>query len=145
VSIDGRPNDSMPSGYRVVFDNARRETDVGLLDWAHRAIALGAGELMINSTTHDGNKMGYDLELLKKVSGAVNIPVIAMGGVGKLSDFVDGVVLGGADAVAAGNIFHYFEHSTKRAKEAMAAAALPVRSIGFYKINMPRKPKYRPF
>jgi imidazole glycerol-phosphate synthase subunit HisF len=145
VSIDGRPDESMPSGYRVVIDNARRDTDLDLLDWAHRAIALGAGELMINSTTHDGNKMGYDLELLKEVSGAVNIPVIAMGGVGKLSDFVDGVVLGGADAVAAGNIFHYFEHSTKRAKEAMAAAALPVRSIGFYKINMPRKPKYRPF
>lgn len=145
VSIDGRPDETMPSGYRVVIDNARRATELDVVAWAREAAALGAGELMINSTTHDGNKAGYDLTLLKKVTSTVNIPVIAMGGAGKLSDFVDGITLGGADAVAAGNIFHYFEHSTKRAKEAMAAAGLPVRSIGFYRVNMPRRPKYRPF
>ena len=77
--------------------------------------------------------------------GEVSVPVIAMGGAGKLSDFVDGIVLGEADAVAAGNIFHYFEHSTKKAKEAMAQAGLSVRHIGFYQVNMPRRPKYRPF
>src|SRR5262249_44552928 len=121
------------------------ETGLDAVEWALQAVAHGAGELMVNSTTHDGNKQGYDLSLIKKVTSAVPVPVIAMGGGGKLADFVDGIVVGGADAVAAGNIFHYFEHSTKKAKEAMAAAGLPVRSIGFYKVNMPRRPRYRPF
>jgi len=145
VSIDGRPDSSLPSGYRVVVDNARRDTPLDVVEWAHSAIEHGAGELMLNSTTHDGNKKGYDLALIKKVSDIVSVPVIAMGGVGQLSHFIDGIMKGGADAVAAGNIFHYFEHSTKKAKEAMAQAGLPVRSIGFYKINMPRRPKYRAF
>jgi cyclase len=145
VSIDGCPDPSMPSGYRVMIDNARRDSGLDVIGWARLAAARGAGELIINSTTHDGDKQGYDLELIKKVVGAVSIPVIAMGGVGKLNDFVDGIVKGGADAVAAGNIFHYFEHSTKKAKEAMAVAGLPVRAISFYKVNMPRHPKYRPF
>lgn len=145
VSIDGRPDPAMPSGYRVVVDNARRDTERDVVSWAQEAAARGAGELMVNSTTHDGNKQGYDLELIRKVSSAVSVPVIAMGGVGQLSDFIAGISVGGADAVAAGNIFHYFEHSTKKAKETMAAAGLPVRSIGFYKVNMPRRPRYRPF
>ena len=145
VSIDGRPDPAMPSGYRVVVDNARRDTDRDMVGWARETAERGAGELMINSTTHDGNKQGYDLDLIRKISAAVSVPVIAMGGVGQLSDFVDGISVGRADAVAAGNIFHYFEHSTKKAKEAMAVAGLPVRSIGFYKVNMPRRPKYRPF
>ncbi len=145
VSIDAKPDEGMPSGYRVMIDNARRETDLDVLDWAHRAVDLGAGELMINATSHDGSKQGYDLALTNKVSTSVPVPVIAMGGVGKLSDFVDGIKRGGADAVAAGNILHYFEHSTKKAKEAMAAAGVPVRHIGFYKVAMPRRPKYRPF
>jgi imidazole glycerol-phosphate synthase subunit HisF len=145
VSIDARPDPAMPSGYRVVVDNARRDTERDAVAWAQEAVARGAGELMVNSTTHDGNKQGYDLDLIRKVSTAVSVPVIAMGGVGQLSDFIDGISVGGADAVAAGNIFHYFEHSTKKAKETMAAAGLPVRSIGFYKVNMPRRPKYRPF
>jgi imidazole glycerol-phosphate synthase subunit HisF len=145
VSIDARPDREMPSGYRVVIDNARRDTDLDALDWARLAVDRGAGELMINSTLHDGNKQGYDLQLTKKITAAVSVPVIAMGGVGKLSDFVDGVTIGGADAVAAGNILHYFEHSTKKAQEAMAEAGLSVRHIGFYRVNMPRRPKYRPF
>lgn len=145
VSIDARPDPELPSGYRVVVNNARNDTGFDAVEWASRAIACGAGELMVNSTTHDGNKQGYDLGLIKKITTRSSVPVIAMGGAGKLSDFVDGIVQGGADAAAAGNIFHYTEHSTKKAKEAMAAAGLPVRSIGFYKINMPRRPKYRPF
>jgi cyclase len=145
VSIDARPDAAMPSGYRVVIDNARRDTEWDALDWAHEAVRRGAGELMVNATTHDGNKGGYDLPLIRAVADAVPVPVIAMGGVGKLGDFVDGIVEGHADAVAAGNIFHYFEHSTKKAKEAMAEAGIAVRHIGFYKVNMPRRQKYRPF
>lgn len=144
VSIDGAPDQAMPSGYRVVVDNARRRTDLDVVQWARKMQELGAGELMVNSTSHDGDKRGYDLKLIRTVADAVSIPVIAMGGVGKLQDFVDGIVEGHADAVAAGNIFHYFEHSTKKAKEAMVEAGLPVRHIGFYKVNMARRPKYRP-
>ena len=73
------------------------------------------------------------------------VPVIAMGGVGKWDDLVAGVKEGHADAVAAGNIFHYTEHSTKKAKEFMIDAGLPVRGTAFYKVAMPRRPKYRPF
>jgi len=145
LSIDGRPDPTMPSGYRVVIDNARSDTDLDVVAWAKEGARLGAGEIMLNSTTHDGNKAGYDLDLIRGVTAQLDRPVIAMGGVGKLSDFVDGIRLGGADAAAAGNIFHYFEHSTKKAKEAMAASGLPVRSIGFYKVEMPRRPKYRPY
>lgn len=145
VSIDARPGADTPSGYQVTIDNARRDTGRDVIDWAREAVAYGGGEIMINCTSHDGNKQGYDLGLVKKVSSAVSVPIIAMGGANEMSHFVDGVVEGGADAVAAGNVFHYFEHSTKKAKEAMAAAGLPVRGIGFYKVAMPRRPRYRPF
>lgn len=144
LSVDASPDPAFPSGYRVVIENAATPTNLDAAEWACEGVTRGAGEILINSTTHDGNKQGYDLELVRTISKSVAVPVIAMGGAGKLSDFVDGVLEGGADAVAAGNIFHYFEHSTKKAKEAMAEAGIPVRSIGFYKINMPKKPKYRP-
>jgi len=73
------------------------------------------------------------------------VPIIAMGGVGEWSHLADGINEGQADAVAAGNIFHYTEHSTKKAKEYLIAQGLPVRSTAFYKVNMPRRPKYRSF
>ena len=145
VSIDVRPDAAMPSGYRVVVDNARRDTDRDAREWAKEAAEAGAGELLINSVEHDGDKRGYDLALLKIVSGAVPIPVIAMGGVGQWSDLVDGIREGGADAAAAGNIFHYSEHSTKKAKEFMLASGLPMRGSTFYKLTTPRRVRYNPF
>jgi imidazole glycerol-phosphate synthase subunit HisF len=145
VSIDARPDASMPSGYRVVIDNARRDTDRDACEWAREAAEAGAGELLVNSVEHDGDKRGYDLPLLKIVSGAVPIPVIAMGGVGQWSDLVDGIRKGGADAAAAGNIFHYSEHSTKKAKEFMLASGLPMRGSTFYKLTTPRRVRYNPF
>lgn len=145
VSIDARPDPAMPSGYRVVVDNARRDTDRDAREWAKEAASAGAGELLINSVEHDGDKRGYDLGLLKIVSDAVAIPVIAMGGVGQWSDLVDGIREGGADAAAAGNIFHYSEHSTKKAKEFMLASGLPMRGSTFYKLTTPRRVRYNPF
>jgi imidazole glycerol-phosphate synthase subunit HisF len=145
VSIDARPDAVMPSGYRVVVDNARRDTDRDAREWASEAARLGAGELLVNSVEHDGDKRGYDLPLLKIVSDAVAIPVIAMGGVGQWSDLVDGIRQGGADAAAAGNIFHYSEHSTKKAKEFMLASGLPMRGSTFYKLTTPRRVRYNPF
>jgi cyclase len=79
------------------------------------------------------------------ISDAVDIPVVAFGGVANWDHLVEGVREGHAHAVAAGNIFHYTEHSTKKAKEHMAAAGLPVRGTTFYKVAMPRRPTYKPF
>ena len=145
VSIDAQADPEMPSGYRVVIDNARRDSGLDALAWAREAAARGAGELLVNAVEHDGDKRGYDLELLRRISGTVGIPVIAMGGVGQWEHLVEGLVEGGADAAAAGNIFHYTEHSTKKAKEFMIEAGLPVRPTTFYKLNTPRRVRYRPW
>ncbi len=144
LSIDAKPDAGMPSGYRVMIDNAREETLLDAREWALTAVGRGAGEILLNSVEHDGNKGGYDLDLLRLISGAVSVPVIAMGGVGAWDHMVAGIEAG-ADAVAAGNIFHYTEHSTRSAKNHLAAAGLNVRSSGFYKVNMPRRPKYKAF
>lgn len=145
LSIDARPDASLPSGYRVVIDNGRCDTDLDVLAWAHAAVDLGAGEILLNSVERDGDKRGYDLDLVRLIADAVPVPVIAMGGVGKWEHLVDGIRDGSADAVAAGNIFHYTEHSTKKAKEFMADAGLNVRASTFYRVGLPRRPKYKPF
>ena len=88
---------------------------------------MGAGEIFLNCIDHDGFRQGYDLDLLRQVVEAVDIPVIAMGGVLKWQHLVDGITIGGAEAVAAANIFHYTEHSTKKAKEYMRSEGIDVR------------------
>ena len=145
VSIDGKINGEMVSGYEVIVDNGREATGLDLLEWSNTAVSLGAGELLINQIEHDGDRRGYDLELIKLLSSTQAVPVIAMGGVGEWQHLVAGIEQGGADAVAAGNIFHYTEHSTKKAKEFLMAADLFVRKPDFYKVAMPRRPRYRPF
>jgi len=145
VSIDAAPDAAMPSGYRVMIRNGTQATELDALSWAQEAASAGAGEIMVNCTEHDGDRRGYDLPLMRMIADAVNVPLIAMGGVGKWEDFVDGIAEGGADAVAAGNIFHYTEHSTKKAKEFMQGAGLDVRASDFYKVDMPRRPKYRAY
>lgn len=145
VSIDAASDSALPSGYRVMIENGRAATERDVVEWACEAQAHGAGEIMINSVEHDGDRRGYDLSLVRALSHAVNVPVIAMGGVGKWEHLVDGIREGRADAVAAGNIFHYTEHSTKKAKEFLAAAGIDVRASTFYKVEMPRRPKYRAY
>ena len=145
VSIDGARNPEMPSGYEAVVNNGKEPAGLDVVEWARESVSRGAGEIMVNSLEHDGNKQGYDLELTRMVSDEVDVPVIAFGGAGKWEDFVSVVREGGADAAAAGNIFHYTEHSTKKAKEFMAQAGVPVRYSTFYRINMPRCPAYEPY
>ena len=87
----------------------------------------GAGEIFLTSIDRDGALSGYDLPLIRAVKDAVRIPVIACGGVGKWQDMVDGVTIGGADAVAAANIFHFTEQSTRHAKRALLDAGIDVR------------------
>ncbi len=113
--------------YEVYIDRGREATGLSPFGWAKRVQELGAGEIFLNCIDHDGYRKGYDLELLKGVVASVDIPVIAMGGVFNWQHLVDGIFIGGADAVAAANIFHYTEHSTKKAKAYMREKGLDVR------------------
>ncbi|MDJ0949938.1 MAG: imidazole glycerol phosphate synthase cyclase subunit [Alphaproteobacteria bacterium] len=125
VSIDVRRRQD--GGYEVVADGGNRRTGLDPAAWAREAVARGAGEVLLNSVDRDGSKLGYDLELVRLVSDAVDVPVIALGGVGRFRDLVDGVREGGATAVAAANIFHYTEHSVILAKAVMRDAGINVR------------------
>lgn len=141
VSIDVRRT-GPAGGARVFVDRGREDTGEDPVTWARRAEQLGAGEILLTSIDHDGMRNGYDLELMRSVSEAVGIPVVAFGGVGHWQHMVDGVRIGGCEAVAAGNIFHFTEHSTKKAKEFLQQAGVPVRDTFFYKVAIPRRPKY---
>ena len=129
----------------VYIDRGRENTDVTAVEWAKRVQQQGAGEILLTSIDQDGMRKGYDLELITGVSAAVDIPVIAFGGVGDWQHLVDGINIGGADAVSAGNIFHYTEHSTKKAKEFMREKGIPVRETVFYKVSLPRRPRYKQY
>jgi cyclase len=99
-----------------------------VVDYAALAVEKGAGEILLTSMDRDGAKTGYDLALLKAVTGAVTVPVIASGGAGKVEHLVDAVRQGGADAVLAASIFHFGEVGIGGAKAALAAAGVPVRA-----------------
>ncbi len=145
VSVDGTENREMKCGYEVVIDHGKNKTGFDLIEWVKTAVNHGAGELLINSLDRDGDRRGYDLELMKKVVSNVPVPVIAFGGVNEWQHLVDGIEIAGVQAVAAGNVFHYVEQSTKKAKEYMENSGLRVRAASFYDVSMPRHPKYRPF
>ncbi|MBI4322982.1 MAG: imidazole glycerol phosphate synthase subunit HisF [Candidatus Omnitrophica bacterium] len=129
VSIDVKRHDD--GRYEVVADCGRAPTGREPVAWAQEAQRQGAGEIFLNSIDRDGMAQGYDLALVHSVAEAVDIPVIACGGAGTFDHFVQGVVEGQADAVAAANLFHFTEHSYPRAKKHMKAAALNVRLVEF--------------
>lgn len=125
VSIDAKRNET---GKQVVhIDRGKEPTEYVPAEWAQTAQQKGAGEIFINSIDHDGNRAGYDLELVRSITQAVTLPVIAFGGVLEWQHLVDGILIGNADAAAAANIFHYTEHSTKKAKDHMRQAGIDVR------------------
>jgi cyclase len=125
VSLDVRGH---ADGRREVYvDRGREATGLEPVAWAVRAVAHGAGELFVTSIDHDGNRGGYDLELMRSVAEAVDVPVIAFGGVFTWDHLVRGIVEGKAEAVSAANIFHYTELSTRRAKDHMRHAGIDVR------------------
>jgi cyclase len=113
----------------VYVDRGRRDTGEEPAAWAQRAFELGAGEILFNSIDHDGARKGYDLHALRQVCEAVDVPVIAFGGVFTWQHLVDGIGAG-ADAVAAANIFHYSEQATRKAKAFMAQSGVLVRREG---------------
>jgi cyclase len=133
VAIDARrtqaPADAIPSGFEVVVKGGREATGLDAIAWAQRAVALGAGELLVTSIDRDGTKSGYDTELLRAITSVVRVPVIASGGAAGPEHLVEAIREGGADAVLAASIFHRREYSIEEVKAVMAAAGLPVRRL----------------
>ena len=113
-------------GWEVHVAGGRTPTGLDAEAWAREGVARGAGEILLTSMDRDGTKDGYDLSLTMAVSGAVDVPVIASGGVGSPQHMVEGLEAG-ADAVLAASIFHYGEHSVRAVKDHIAAAGIPVR------------------
>ncbi|MDA1338668.1 MAG: imidazole glycerol phosphate synthase subunit HisF [Methylophilales bacterium] len=116
VAIDAK---KVGNQWEVFTHGGRKSTGLDAVEWAKRMVDLGAGELLITSMDRDGTKQGFDVALTKLISDAVEVPIIASGGVGNLQHLVDGVLLGGADAVLAASIFHYGEYTIHEAKEFM--------------------------
>ena len=114
-------------GWDVYSHGGRKNTGLDAVAWARDMAARGAGEILLTSMDRDGTKAGFDLELTRAVSDALDIPVIASGGVGTLDHLADGIQQGGADAVLAASIFHYGEYTVEQAKERMAQRGIPVR------------------
>jgi cyclase len=115
--------------WEVVTHGGRRTTELDAVEWAERAVSLGAGELLVTSMDRDGTRSGFDTELLAAIATRVRVPVIASGGAAGPADFVTAVRDGKADAVLAASIFHRRMFSISDVKAAMAGAGLPVRLV----------------
>jgi cyclase len=124
VAIDAKRTEN---GWEVFTHGGRRATGLDAVEWAKKMQSLGAGEILLTSMDKDGTRSGFDLALTHAVSDAVEVPVIASGGVGNLDHLVQGVTEGHADAVLAASIFHYGEYTVRQAKEYMAQHGVEVR------------------
>jgi imidazole glycerol-phosphate synthase subunit HisF len=128
-AVDARAT-GVPGAWEVFLHGGRTPTGTDALQWARRAAELGAGEILLTSMDRDGTRAGFDLALTAAVADAVNVPVIASGGVGTLDDLADGIELGRADAVLAASIFHFGEHTIAEAKAVLARRGITVRPPG---------------
>ena len=113
--------------WEVYVHGGRTPTGIDAIEWAKQGVALGAGEILLTSMDADGTKNGYDIPLTKAVSEAVNVPVIASGGAGKLEDFYEVLAEGGADAVLAASVFHYKTFTIQEVKEYLRDRGIEVR------------------
>jgi cyclase len=126
VAIDAK-REPGTDHWRVYTHGGRKPTALDAVAWAKQVVALGAGEILLTSMDRDGTKDGYDIELTRRVSDAVEVPVIASGGAGKLDDFVDAVKDGRASAVLAASLFHFGTLTISQVKDHLRAAGVPVR------------------
>ena len=124
VAIDAKQNGNK---WEIFTHGGRNSTGIDAIEYAKRIEESGAGELLVTSMDRDGTQVGYDIELMSKISSKVNIPVIASGGVGNLDHLVEGIKLGKASAVLAASIFHYGKYSVKEAKDYLDSKGIPVR------------------
>jgi cyclase len=132
VAIDAKQTHFIERGdvadrWEIFTHGGRKQTGIDAVEWAMKMAEYGAGEILLTSLDGDGTRAGYDLKLTKSITDAINIPVIASGGVGNLEHLVKGIIDGGADAVLAASIFHFGEYTVQQAKLAMRAAGIEVR------------------
>ena len=126
VSLDAKQ--VAPEKWEVFSHGGRKPTGLEAVEWAERAVALGAGEIVLNSIDADGTKAGFDLVITRRVSESVGVPVVASGGAGRLEHLAEVLLEGKADAVLAASIFHFGEFTVGEAKRFLAAKGIPVRS-----------------
>lgn len=128
VAIDAKQvQDGDNPRWEIFTHGGRKPTGINAIEWAIKMYEYGAGEILLTSMDRDGTKNGFDIDLCSRVSNAVNIPLIASGGVGNLNHLADGVTEGHADAVLAASIFHYGEYTVAEAKEFMAGRGIEMR------------------
>ena len=126
-AIDAKQREHNPNKWEVYVAGGRKATGLDAVEWAREAAHRGAGEILLTSMDRDGSRDGFDCALTRAVSRAVDIPVIASGGVGKLEHFAEGVLEGEADAVLAASVFHFGEFTVRQVKEYMRSQGIPVR------------------
>ena len=127
VSIDAKR--TAPDKWDVFSHGGRKPTGLDAVDWARKAVALGAGEIVLNSIDADGTKAGFDLAITRRVSESVGVPVVASGGAGTLEHMAEVLIEGKADAVLAASIFHFCNYTVADVKEFLAGQDIPVRII----------------
>ena len=128
VAIDAKRIDNNPEPtWEVYTHSGHQPSGRDAVEWALRAVDMGAGEILLTSIDADGHRAGYDIDLTRAISEAVTVPVIASGGAGSLEDLYHALVSGKADAVLAASIFHYGTHSLPETKEYLAEKSIPVR------------------
>jgi len=130
VAIDVKAREGFASGYEVVIAGGTKPTGLDALEWAKRAVDLGAGEILLTSMDKDGTKSGFDNGITSLIADNVKVPVIASGGAGCMEDFKDGIEKGHADAVLAASLFHFGEIRISDLKDYLADCKIPVRRIG---------------
>ncbi|MBQ1448808.1 MAG: imidazole glycerol phosphate synthase subunit HisF [Coriobacteriales bacterium] len=126
-AIDAKHVEGAGDKWTVYIAGGREDTGIDVIDWARSAAQHGAGEILLTSMDRDGSKEGFDIPLTRAVARAVDIPVIASGGVGKIEHFAEGIIDGEADAVLAASVFHFGELSIREVKEYMRSQGIPVR------------------
>lgn len=127
LGMDAAKDEQMPSGYRVYINGGRIKTDLDALEWAKKAVSLGAGEIVLNSMDADGTKNGYELNLTKMISENVSVPVIASGGGGTVQHLADALTKGKADAALIATMVHSGEYTVKNIKKDLQKMNIPVR------------------
>ena len=128
VAVDAKLKEDSSSSWEVVTYGGRNRTGIDVQEWTKQVADYGAGEILLTSMDRDGTKEGFDNELVFKVSSSIDIPVIASGGVGNLQHLIDGIQIGGAEAVLAASIFHFSEFTIQEAKDAMKDSGIVVRA-----------------